>query len=674
MPFMVPTRTMAAMASAESRAAVAAAPPDASRASLGRFVDARSLALFGLTAVLYGFVARGSQLFVIEPTQVAGIAPAAGIALGLLLATEPRRWPAILVGVATGSAAAYLSAGVAPVVTTPFVAAAVLEPLLGAMLLRRAGFASLATLRDVGRFIGLGVVAPAVAAGLVAAVGSSLASGTSFVQVAALWSFAHGGGMLAITPLVLAVAGRAALPVTPRRPLEAAAAFLVLVVATGVAYVPLTGDIRPSGYGTFLMCVIVAIRFGLGGAAVATAVVTAIVTAGTLAGYGPIAALGTAEGVQIGHLHVMVAVVFLVSFVTAAAMAERRAIADDLETQRSLEAARAVTSDRLTAFAREIARSLDADALFQRVVQSAVEVIPADTARFSIAIGDSGTHRIVSAVGAPGAIGRTVEPGQGVTGTVIRAGKLVIRDRVEAWERVSSTRNVMPNAPLAVACAPVVIDGAVGATLALGRLDLGSPFQTDEARALELMAELTAIAMGNAVEFEKAQDLSIRDELTGVPNRRYFTTTFAQLAAQRARMAVEARGPVSAIIFDLDHFGPINKERGHATGDIVLNEFGRLLAGRLRLADVVARYGGEEFVAVLVGTGRRDALRVADEIRASFEAMRIVGSDGQPIRCTVSAGVASVEPGETSLDSLLPTADVALSMAKRAGRNTVSSA
>jgi diguanylate cyclase (GGDEF)-like protein len=127
-------------------------------------------------------------------------------------------------------------------------------------------------------------------------------------------------------------------------------------------------------------------------------------------------------------------------------------------------------------------------------------------------------------------------------------------------------------------------------------------------------------------------------------------------------------------MFDLDHFGPVNKERGHATGDVVLAEFGRLLAGRLRLADVVARYGGEEFVAVLVGTGREDAVRVADEIRSSFEAMRMVGSDGQPIRCTVSAGVATVEGGEASLDSLLPTADVALSMAKRAGRNTVSSA
>jgi diguanylate cyclase (GGDEF)-like protein len=256
----------------------------------------------------------------------------------------------------------------------------------------------------------------------------------------------------------------------------------------------------------------------------------------------------------------------------------------------------------------------------------------------------------------------------------MRDGLLVVRERVEPWERASSTRDVMPTGPLAVACAPIIIGGSVVATLALGRLDLDSPFRADEARALEMMAELVAIAMGNAVEFEKAQDLSIRDELTGVPNRRYFTTSFAQLAAQRGRLAPEARVPVSAIMFDLDHFGPVNKERGHATGDVVLAEFGRLLAARLRMADVVARYGGEEFVAVLVGTGREDAVRVADEIRKTFGSTRMTGADGEPIRCTVSAGVATIGAEEASLESLLPTADVALSMAKRAGRNTVSAA
>lgn len=304
---------------------------------------------------------------------------------------------------------------------------------------------------------------------------------------------------------------------------------------------------------------------------------------------------------------------------------------------------------------------------------AAVGVIDADMARLTIAR-DNGSHRIVAAVGAPSSIGRTVTPGDGVTGSVIRDGRLVVRDHVPPTERVSTTRDVMPDRPLAVACAPILNDGHVVATLALARLDLSDPFAPDEGRALELMAELAALALRNSGEFERTQELSIRDELTGVPNRRYFTASFEQLAAQRARLAPESRVPISALMFDLDHFGPINKERGHATGDAVLAEFGRLIASRLRRADVVARYGGEEFVALLVGTGRDDAARVAEEIRATFESTEHVGADGEPIRCTVSVGVATVEATEPSIDVLLPTADVALAMAKRAGRNTVSAA
>ena len=130
---------------------------------------------------------------------------------------------------------------------------------------------------------------------------------------------------------------------------------------------------------------------------------------------------------------------------------------------------------------------------------------------------------------------------------------------------------------------------------------------------------------------------------------------------------------MSAVLFDLDHFGAVNKERGHATGDLVLAEFGRLLGARLRRADVVARHGGEEFVAVLVGTDREQAVRVADEVRGMFERHPMTGADGDPIHCTVSAGVATVAAEEPSLDGLVATADVALSMAKRAGRNMVSS-
>jgi diguanylate cyclase (GGDEF)-like protein len=67
-------------------------------------------------------------------------------------------------------------------------------------------------------------------------------------------------------------------------------------------------------------------------------------------------------------------------------------------------------------------------------------------------------------------------------------------------------------------------------------------------------------------------------------------------------------------------------------------------------------------------------MRVAEDVRTSFASIAMTGADGDPIRCTVSAGVATITPDEPSLDGLLGTADVALSMAKRAGRNQVAAA
>jgi len=88
------------------------------------------------------------------------------------------------------------------------------------------------------------------------------------------------------------------------------------------------------------------------------------------------------------------------------------------------------------------------------------------------------------------------------------------------------------------------------------------------------------------------------------------------------------------------------------------------------VSDLVARYGGEEFVAVLDGTTRADAFRVADEIRLAFAQQTFRGASGQRLTATVSAGCAQLGPAD-GLVELLGTCDVGLAMAKGAGRNQV---
>jgi diguanylate cyclase (GGDEF)-like protein len=155
-----------------------------------------------------------------------------------------------------------------------------------------------------------------------------------------------------------------------------------------------------------------------------------------------------------------------------------------------------------------------------------------------------------------------------------------------------------------------------------------------------------------------------RDGLTGVFNRR-------QLMANLDRDLVRARVgeyPLSVLMIDIDHFKWINDTHGHPTGDVVIQSLARNLSASARVGDTVARYGGEEFMVVLPGADTEEAVRRAEGIRRSSQALETVSTDGRAVAFTVSIGVATERHG-FSVDSLLRDADRALYEAKRAGRN-----
>ncbi|MGC2778013.1 MAG: GGDEF domain-containing protein [Bradyrhizobium sp.] len=154
------------------------------------------------------------------------------------------------------------------------------------------------------------------------------------------------------------------------------------------------------------------------------------------------------------------------------------------------------------------------------------------------------------------------------------------------------------------------------------------------------------------------------DPLTGLLNRRGFADACAQLIEREAR---EQR-PVSAMIFDIDHFKSINDRFGHAEGDEVLKLFANVAVNHLRLTDLSGRIGGEEFAALLP-CSIEEAMVAAERVRGAFAASGVVCED-KPVDTTVSIGVAG-GPAGTDLDVLLAAADTALYKAKRSGRNRV---
>ena len=167
---------------------------------------------------------------------------------------------------------------------------------------------------------------------------------------------------------------------------------------------------------------------------------------------------------------------------------------------------------------------------------------------------------------------------------------------------------------------------------------------------------------------EQVQEMALKDELTGVHNRRHIL----QALERQKALADRAQMNFTLCFCDLDHFKRVNDRFGHAIGDAALKQFAGIADGLVRNIDFVGRLGGEEFVLVLLGADAKEGCRVAERLGARTRGMEIDGAP-QDFQLTVSVGVAEYQAGE-SVDDLIGRADEAMYAAKAAGRDKVMSA
>jgi diguanylate cyclase (GGDEF)-like protein/putative nucleotidyltransferase with HDIG domain len=158
------------------------------------------------------------------------------------------------------------------------------------------------------------------------------------------------------------------------------------------------------------------------------------------------------------------------------------------------------------------------------------------------------------------------------------------------------------------------------------------------------------------------------DPKTGLYNARYFATT---LAAEIARAGRFER-PMSLIMADLDLLRDINNSYGHLAGDAVLKGIAEIFRQQLRHYDVPARFGGEEFSILLPETPPEQALEIAERIRRAVAEREFeVETASEPIRATISIGVAAFPKDGVDANELIHQADLAVYRAKLQGRNRV---
>jgi diguanylate cyclase (GGDEF)-like protein/PAS domain S-box-containing protein len=164
---------------------------------------------------------------------------------------------------------------------------------------------------------------------------------------------------------------------------------------------------------------------------------------------------------------------------------------------------------------------------------------------------------------------------------------------------------------------------------------------------------------------ERIRHLALHDGLTGLPNR----TMFSQMLVREVESARRYGRSFSVLFIDVDRFKIINDTLGHEAGDQLLREIAVRLSGALRSSDVVARLGGDEFVVLLQEThSEEEAAAAARKILSAV--IRPIVVCGLECRVTTSIGISMFPADAQDETSLMRSADLAMYMAKEAGKNT----
>ncbi|MFQ5579124.1 MAG: diguanylate cyclase [Nitrospiria bacterium] len=192
-------------------------------------------------------------------------------------------------------------------------------------------------------------------------------------------------------------------------------------------------------------------------------------------------------------------------------------------------------------------------------------------------------------------------------------------------------------------------------------------FEPSIVETLRALGTQAVINIQKQQAFQEIKNLSIRDSLTGLYNRRYLD----QVLRTEMERASRLQHPLSLILLDIDHFKDINDKYGHVTGDQVLQDLSKLFGSIIRPYDTFARFGGEEFLILMSETDEDFSVAFAERLRVVATEKKF-SSKEIPLTCSFGVSTFRWNKGPLpDLGELLERADRALYQAKRAGRNRV---
>ena len=318
--------------------------------------------------------------------------------------------------------------------------------------------------------------------------------------------------------------------------------------------------------------------------------------------------------------------------------------------------------------ARSLTSSFDLDTILRTILEHMERLMEAEL--WTLLMLDEATQELYYAIAAGGEQAALrdlrVKVGEGVAGWVVEHGETLIVPEAVDDPRVIEEGNVGQHNVRSVIALP--LRGRKGTHGAIEIFNPRTEQMTDYTIAfLHILADHAAIAIENAHDVARIQQLTITDDTTGLYNVRHLYDILGRELGRCSRLKL----PLSLAFIDLDQFKLVNDVHGHLVGSELLSRTGQRLRELSRKQDWCFRYGGDEFVVLLPETGAENALKLASKMLTELMDTRFHMKNGLELSVRASVGLATAPTDGATVHAVIGAADTRMYMVKSDGRGQV---